>query len=235
MGVEWSGGGGGEGAAARPTHGMWRVGCSCGPAPWSLASFDLRLYVCDEGAVRMINLTAAVAPPCQLSMAVLDPRGVAAVASPTAQGKHHVLVTDGASHKLCLFEVDSLGGCSLLATWGSGASRNLDGPIADAAFQEPWGVAPYCGTWYVACYGGKEGGSICVVTPVTFAVKICELIEASPTMPSAMSHHGSSVRKLRVQGQRARRLVCMRSSRRCVCSLHHHLLISHACLSQHGC
>ena len=104
--------------------------------------------------------------------------------------------------------------------------------FADAAFQEPWGVAPYCGTWYVACYGGKEGGSICVVTPVTFAVKICELIEASPTMPSAMSHHGSSVRKLRVQGQRARRLVCMRSSRRCVCSLHHHLLISHACLSQ---
>ena len=156
------------------THQTWGMA-----SPWSLASFDLRLYVCDEGAVRMINLTAAGAPPCQLSMAVLDPRGVAAVASPTAQGKHHVLVTDGASHKLYLFEVDSLGGCSLLATWGSGASRNLDGPIADAAFQEPWGVAQYCGTWYVACYGGKDGGSICVVTPVTFAVKICELMEAS--------------------------------------------------------
>lgn len=58
----------------------------------------------------------------------------------------------------------------------SGESRNLDGPIVSAAFQEPCGVAFFNGALYVASFGGEGSGSLCVVSPMTFGERFCRLM-----------------------------------------------------------
>ena len=112
------------------------------------------------------------------------------------------------------------GSCQALAKWGSGVSRNVDGPIASAAFQEPCGTAFFNGSLYVASFGGQGGGSLSVVTPTTFGERFCRLMQeayeaigfVNPRLnreaaPAALVRAARSASDVRVQLPRLEALV----------------------------
>jgi len=149
------------------------------PSPYGLASLDNRLYVASKQTVGLILLGGggtAEAQVSRLSKTFIHAADVA-VAPSAAAGTHRVAVADSTAHTIVLMVVTRDGSCQVLAKWGSGVSRNVDGPIASAAFQEPCGIIFFNGSLYVASFGGESGGLLCVVTPTTFGERFCRLMQ----------------------------------------------------------
>ena len=168
----------------------WPMQCPHGLAVFTDVRDDsdhrLTLFVADNARVHRIDLptrgSMTSAQPAVLQHAFRGARAVACAAQ--APDALILAVADGVMHQIVLLKL----GCQVQGSpthalsyceWGSGRACNLDGPISASAFHEPVCVAFGCGVLHVGSLGGgKQRGTISIVTPTAFASRFMKAVES---------------------------------------------------------